>query len=189
MGAYDYIQDPVPGQPISSSLFGARVKASIQDLDRRLSAYDASTGIGKAAGTSNIVIATTTETAVLTITGQVFRAGYAYQCTMRSGFQTGAVGTLCLFRLRKTTIGGTDYGEYFRFEGKGTPVMGALGSLYLVNTGATDIVNDVLLTATSNVAAASALTVYGSAASPRFLTIVPAGFAVDYVGMGPAVSA
>lgn len=200
MGSYDYIQDPVSGQPISSSLFGANVKKAIVDLDRRVSAYDASTGIGKVSSTSALVLATTTETIALTIPGFTFRAGYAYRANIRTGISSAAAGTVVNLRLRKgstlTLNGGVpntatnpDYGEYFRYEGKGTAnVMSALGSQYLLRSAATDLVTDVSITAQSSVAAANAITLYANTTSPRYLVIEPAGFASDYVGMGVDVT-
>jgi hypothetical protein len=193
MGAYDTIQDPVQGQPISSSQFGARVKAAIQDLDRRISAYDATTGVGKVMSTANLVISTTTETAALTLTGFTFRAGYAYKATYRSGFLAAASTTQAGFRLRKynaTPASGADWGEYFRFQAGSTPsnVMNAFGTLYLLNATGTNVTSDVNLIAFSTAAGASALTIWASAASPRYLVIEPAGFAADYVGMGVQVT-
>jgi hypothetical protein len=194
MGAYDNIQTPVQGQPISSSQFGARVKAAIQDLDRRMSAYDATTGVGKVMSTSNLVIATTTETAALTLTGFTFRAGYAYKATYRSGFLMASSTYRAGFRLRKynaTPASGADWGEYFRFNAAVTSpgdVMQAFGTIYLLNATGADITSDVNLIAFSSNAVASALTIWASAASPRYLVIEPAGFATDYVGMGVQVS-
>lgn len=193
MGAYDNIQSPVQGQPISSSLFGARVKAAIQDLDRRLSAYDATTGVGKVLSTSNLVLSTTTETAALTLTGFTFRAGYAYKATYRSGFLAAAATTRAGFRLRKynaTPASGADWGEYFRFQAASTPsdVMNAFGTLYLLNATGADITSDVNLIAFSTASGASALTIWASTPSPRYLVIEPAGFAIDYVNMGVQVS-
>jgi hypothetical protein len=189
MGNYDYIQTPVTGQPISSSLFGQNVKDAIDDLDRRVSAYDASTGIGKVSSTSTLVLATTTETVALTIAGFIFRAGYAYKATMRMGISSAVAGTVCNCRLRKTNTVGLDWGEYFRFEGKGAAgVMSALGTIYLLNNTASDVVADTVLTVQSSVAAANAITVYANATSPRYFLLEPAGFASDYTGMGVGVS-
>lgn len=196
MGNYDNIQVPVQGQPISSSLFGVRARNAIIDLDRRMSAYDASTGIGKASATTSLVLATVNETAALVISGFTFRAGYAYQVNIRNGQATAADGTLCQYRLRKggtlTLSGATatnaDWGEYFRVRGSGTPVMMVNASQYLIRTAITDLTSDFCLTATSSVAAASACTVYGNANSPRFMTITPVGFASDFLGMGVDVT-
>lgn len=188
MGNYDYIQTPVQGQPISSSLYGQKVIDAIDDLDRRVSAYDASTGIGKVSSTSNLVLATTTETTALTISGFTFRAGFAYKATMRMGIMSAVSGTVCNCRIKKTNPAGLDWGEYFRFEGKGTPVMSCLGTIYLLNSTASDVVADVAFTVQSSAAGAAAITVYGSATSPRYFILEPCGFASDYTGMGVVVS-
>lgn len=197
MGNYDSIQIPVPGQPISSSLFGIRARNAIIDLDRRMSAYDASTGVGKVASTSSAVLATINETILLTIPNFTFRAGYAYRANIRCGIQSAGTGTVCNIRLRKgstltlsgSTATNADYGEYFRFEGKGSVgVMGVLGSQYLIRTAATDLTTDVSLTGASSVATANAITIYANANSPRFFVIEPAGFASDYIGMGVDVT-
>lgn len=189
MGRYDDIQVPISGQPVSSGNFGIKVRDAIVDLDYRLSTVDTSTGTGKVFSTSSLVLATTTETTSLTITGMTFAAGLAYEVNMRAGVQSATAGTVCNFRIRKTNSTGTDWGEFFRFEGKGAAgVMSAISQIYLVNNTQADVVADVVLTAQSSVAAASAFTVFANAASPRFLLIKPAGFASDYVGMGVQVS-
>jgi hypothetical protein len=196
MGSYDYIQVPVQGNPISSSLFGARVRASIIDLDRRLSAYDASAGIGKSSANSSLVLNNNIETIALSILGFTFRAGYAYSVSIRCGLGVATNGTRCNFRLRKgstLTISGTvatnaDWGEYFRVTGvDANPVM-VNASQYLIRTASTDLTSDFSLTANSNVNAASSATVYANANSPRFMTITPVGFASDFVGMGVDVT-
>lgn len=193
MGNYDTIQDPIQGQPISSSLYGARVKAAIVDLDRRMSAYDASTGVGKASSVTPLVLANTTETAALTITGFPFRAGYAYKASYRSGMGSATAGTLCNVRIRKynaTPASGADWGEYFRVEGKGgsSTLMQGFGMIYLLNATGADIVSDVNLTVQCNVTATAAFTMGCTSASPRYFIIEPAGFASDYVGMGAQVT-
>lgn len=192
MGNYDSIQIPIQGQPISSSQFGAKVRNAIIDLDRRMSAYDASTGIGKIASNTNLVLANTTETAALTISGFIFRAGYAYKVSYRSGMGSATAGTLCNVRVRKynaVPASGLDWGEYFRVEGKGsTTAMQGFGIIYLVNNTASDVVSDVMLTVQSNVTAAAGFTMVTTAYSPRYFIIEPAGFASDYVGMGAQVS-
>lgn len=188
MGRYDDIAVPISGQPVSSGNFGIKVRDAIIDLDYRLSTVDTSTGTGKAFSTAVQVLATTTETASLTITGMTFVAGIAYEASMRCGIATAATGTLASMRLRKTNAAGADWGEYFRFEGKASPVMSAISSIFLINNTQTDVVSDVCLTAQSSVAAANALNIYANANSPRYLVIKPAGFASDYVGMGVQVS-
>lgn len=191
MGSYDSIGVPVKGQRVSSGAYGIKVRDAIIDLDRRVSAYDTSTGTGLASSTSSLVLSTTTETAALTITGMVFKAGLAYEATMRMGLASGTSGNLCQCRLRKynaTPSSGADWGEYFRFEGKASNVMSCIASIYLLNATAADITSDVNLVVQSSVAAASAITCYANANSPRFLIIKPAGFAANYTGMGVQVS-
>lgn len=190
MGKYDDIALPVKGQRISSGAFGIKVVKAIQDLDARVSAYDTSTGTGKAFSTSNLVLSTTTEVTALTITGMVFKAGLAYEATIRMGVSAATSGNLCLTHVRKynaTPASGADWGEYFRFRGEPSPAA-ALGTLYLINNTAADITSDVNLTVSSNVAVANAITCFATTASPRFFVIKPAGFASDYVGMGVQVS-
>lgn len=191
MGNYDAIQVPIGTQPISSGQFGVRVRDAIIDLDRRVSSLDPNTGTGKAFATSNLVLTTTTETAALTITGMTFVAGLAYQASIRSGMATAASGTQCNFRVRKynaTPASGADWGEYFRYVGAGTNVIAVNGDLILINNTSADVTSDVNLTVTSSAAAANAVTVYGSANSPRYFIIRPIGFATDYVSMGVQVS-
>lgn len=189
MGKYDDIALPVKGQRISSGAFGIKVVNAIKDLDARVSAYDTSTGTGKAYSTSNLALSTTTETTALTITGMVFKAGLAYEATIRMGV-SGTSGNLCLTHVRKynaTPANGADWGEYFRFRAEPSPAA-AIGTLYLINNTAADITSDVNLTVSSNVAASNAITCFATTASPRFFVIKPAGFAADYVGMGVQVS-
>jgi hypothetical protein len=197
MGAYDDIGIPVKGQKISSGAYGIKVRNAIIDLDRRVSSVDTSTGTGKAFSTSSVTIATTTETAALTITGMVFKAGLAYEAVMRMGLQTASNTPVifCNARVRKfnaTPASGADWGEYFRFTGNngvaGTAPQSALGSIFLLNNTAADITSDVNLTVQSSVAVANAITIFANTVSPRFFTIKPAGFAADYVGMGVQVS-
>lgn len=191
MGKYDSISVPISGTPISSSNFGIKVRDAILDLDYRLSTVDTSTGTGKAYSASGFVVATTTELVALTVTNMTFVAGIAYEATIRTGLQSATAGTLCSLRLRKTNTAGVDFGEYFRFEGKGAAggqVMGALAQIFLINNTSADVVTDVALCASASVAAANAITLFATSASPRFLVIKPAGFASDYAGMGVQVT-
>lgn len=195
MGSYDDIGLPVKGQPISSGAYGIKVRNAIIDLDRRVSSVDTSTGTGKAFATTTVVLATTTETAALTITGIVFKAGLAYEATMRMGILTAAANTFVNCRVRKfnaTPASGADWGEYFRFTGNagvsGTAPQSALASIFLINNTAGDITSDVNLTVQSSVAATAAATSFANATSPRYFIIKPAGFAADYVGLGAQVS-
>lgn len=196
MGNYDDIQTPIQGQNISSSLFGVKVKEAITDLDRRMSAYDASTGVGKASSTSQLTVATLVETIALTITGFTFRSGYAYEVKIRSGMSAATTGTLCNWRLRKgssLTLSGNsatnvDYGEYFRTVGNSGGVIMVNGALYLLRSAGSDLTTDFCLTIQSNVAAANAISAYANSNSPRYMTITPTGFASDFVGMGVDVT-
>lgn len=189
MGRYDDIAMPIGGQPISSGNFGIKVRDAIIDLDSRLSTLDTSTGTGKAYSTSAQVLSTTAETVTLTIPGMVFVAGIAYEVTMRTGIMSATAGTLCNFHLRKTNAAGALFGEFYRFEGKGTgQAMSAMSSLFVINNTSADITSDVVLTGTSSVAAANAITLHAYASGARYLVIKPAGYASDYVGLGIQVS-
>lgn len=188
MGRYDDIGVPISGQPVSSGNFGIKVRDAIIDLDYRLSTVDTSTGTGKAYATSSLVLANTTETVALTITGMTFVAGIAYQADMRCGVASGTSGNLANFRLRKTNAAGADWGEFFRFEGKGSPVMSAISSIYLINNTNADVVSDVALTVQGNTTAAAAYTVYGSSTSPRYFVLKPIGFASSFANMGVQVT-
>lgn len=200
MANYDYIGTPVSGQPVSKSQFGDKVIEAINDLDRRVSAYDGSSGSATISSASNLVLTTTSETILLTIPSFTFRAGFAYRASIRFGIQTATSGTVCNLRLRKGTSLGTlsgspltstvaDYGEYFRYEGKGAVgVMGAVGSLMLLRTATTDLTTGVMLSGQSSIAQANAVTLWAGASSPRYLVIEPAGFASVYAGLGVAVT-
>lgn len=201
MGAYDGIGIPVKGQPISSGAFGIKVRNAIIDLDKRVSSVDTSTGTGKAFSVSALALSgtgPTTEVAALTITGMVFKAGLAYEVSMRSGLFTAAATTLCEMRVRKfnaTPASGADWGEFFRYNGPGAPnsasgSISCLGTIFLINNTSADITSDVNLCAqlNSNVVGALTGTLQANATSPRFFIIKPAGFAADYVGLGVQVS-
>lgn len=191
MGNYDAIQVPIGSQPISSGQFGLRVRDAILDLDRRVSSLDPNTGTGKAYSTSSLILANTTETAALTITGMVFVAGLAYQASIRNGMSTGADGTQCNFRVRKynaTPASGADWGEYYRVRGAGANVLLVNGDLILINNTSADVTSDVNLTVQSNVTAAGAVNVFATSTSPRYFIIKPIGFASDYAGMGVQVT-
>lgn len=189
MGNYENgIVLPTSGQPISVSTYGVPVRDAIIDLDRRVSAFDGSTGVAIAKSTVSLAISVTTEVVALTIPAFTFRAGFAYRANIRTGVVSAVAGTLVNLRLRKTNAAGLDYGEYYRFEGKGGSVMSALGSIYLIRDAATDLTTDVVLTGAASVAAASAITLYANATSPRYLVIEPVGFASLYTGMGVVVT-
>jgi len=192
MGSYDDIGLPVKGQPISSGAFGIKVRNAIIDLDRRVSSVDTSTGTGKVFSASPLTVATTTETAALTLTGMVFKAGLAYEASMRYGLYATASTTLVETRIRKynaTPSSGADWGEYFRFNSIGTSAGGSqscIGTIYLINNTSADITSDVNLII--QLSAASSTTLQANSTSPRYFIIKPAGFAADYVGMGVQVS-
>jgi hypothetical protein len=191
MGNYDsLIAVPIGGQKASASLFGVPVRNAILDLDRRVSAYDSTNNVGLAFATSTLVLASTTETAALTITGVVFKAGLAYEASIRQGCN-GTARLLLSMRLRKFNVvltSGADWGEYYRWacEGAaGASTMANNATLILLNNTAADITSDVNLTAA---ASAATINVVASAASPRYFTIKPCGFASDYLGLGVQVS-
>jgi hypothetical protein len=192
MGNYDDIGIAIGGQKASASQFGIKVRDAIIDLDRRVSAYDASTGVGKVFAATSVSLGTASEVLGLTLTGQVFKAGYAYEAIMRAGVATASDGNVVNFRVRKwnaTPASGADWGEYYRFRGftaAGT-TMSAYGSIYLLNATASDITSDVNLTYQALLTSPAA-SVTGLTATPRFFTIRPAGFAADYTGMGVQVS-
>lgn len=190
MGAYDDIGVAIGGQKASASQFGVKVRNAIIDLDRRVSAYDSTNNVGLAFSNSTLVLGSTTETAALTITGQVFKAGLAYEASIRQGCY-GTARLLLSMRVRKfnaTPSSGADWGEYYRYatEGAaGSQAMANNATLILLNATAADITSDVMLTAA---ASAATINVIGSANSPRYFTIKPCGFAPDYAGMGVQVS-
>lgn len=187
MGNYDYIISPVSGQPVSKSQFGDTVITAINDLDRRISAFDGSTGIAVASSTAVQNLAATTEVVALTIASFTFRAGFAYRAVFRAGVASTTAGLYLNYRVRKTNAAGTDYGEFFRTPNiTGNPVASALGTIYLLRTAGTDLTTDVCLTVQPG--SATAITNYANASSPRFLIIEPAGFASSYAGLGIAVT-
>jgi hypothetical protein len=191
MGNYDSIGVPVKGQRVSSGAFGIKVRDAIIDLDRRVSAYDNSTGVGRASSTSNLALNNTTEVAALTITGMTFKAGLAYEAIMRCHIAAATAGNLLQARIRKynaTPSSGTEWGNYYNFRGEGAAWANVLGITYLLNATAADITSDVNLNMQASVAAASAITVTATSTSPRFFLIKPVGFAVDYAGIGVQVT-
>lgn len=191
MGAYDSIAIPVTNTPISSGNFGIKVRDAILDLDRRVSSVDTSANTGRASATSNLVLATTTETAALTVNGMVFKAGLAYEAEYKVGVLGATAGNTVVLRCRKynaTPSAGTDWGDYFRTECLVGSTRAGGGKLFLLNGTASDIISDVNLTATSSAAGAAAITLSGTAVSPRWFVIKPTGFAADFAGMGVQVS-
>lgn len=80
------ITTPVKGQPVSSSLFGAAVKAAINDLDSRVAKLEGTQQfvIKRARRTTTTASISTTETGVLRIDNVPVRAGQIYQ--MQTGF-------------------------------------------------------------------------------------------------------
>lgn len=193
MGAYDDIGIAIGGQKASASQFGVKVRNAIIDLDRRVAAYDTTNQVGKAFSTSSLTLSSITEVAALTITGVVFKAGLAYEATMRQGIWGTAARLLINMRVRKfnaTPGSGADWGEYYRFSTESgasiTFTMGCFGQLILINNTAADITSDVNLTAGPN--AATQMTIQSTTATPRYFTIKPCGFAVDFVGLGVQVS-
>jgi hypothetical protein len=193
---YSSIALPVPGQPISSGTFGINVRNAIFDLDARISSVDTSSNTGKVYSTANLNLTTTSEVAALTLTGMTFKAGLAYEATFRMGLVTAASSTMVNMRVRKynaTPSSGADWGEYFRSFGNGgvgstgTPI-GCIGTIFLINNTAADIVSDVNFTLAASVSGSPAATAFATTASPRYFTIKPTGFAADFVGLGVQVS-
>lgn len=191
MGLYDDIGIPVKGQRVSSGSFGIKVRNAIIDLDRRVSAYDASTSMGKASSTSNLVLANTTEVAALTITGMVFKAGLAYEASFGATIASASVGTLMQARIRKynaTPSSGTEWLNFYNYRAEGSAWANALGVGYLLNGTTADITSDVNLNMQASVAAANAITVTAGSTNVRFFIIRPIGFASDYSSLGVQVS-
>lgn len=143
---------------------------------------------GTATSTGNQTALGTTETVSLTVTGMVFKAGWAYRAYIRTAVY-GTANAQVHFRLRKTNTAGADWGEYGRVTCVGASLGNAAmvnGSLILVRSAGTDLTADVALTATASAAAAGNL--FGSAVSPRSLVIVPVGDASAYAGVGVDVT-
>lgn len=193
MGTYDSIGLAVPGQPISSGQFGVKVRDAIIDIDRRLAAIESTNAVGKVFSTSTLALTSSTETVAATIVGYTFQAGLAYEAFVRHPIRAdvaGSVGDAVNLRLKKNTVGGTDWGEFFRSQaGPNGLVMSGSGTIYLLNATASDVTADVVLTAQySGWVSPDSITLFATAASPRFLTIRPTGFAADFAGMGVAVT-
>jgi hypothetical protein len=66
--------------------------------------------------------------------------------------------------------------------------MSAVGQIYLLRTGLTDLTTGVMLSAQSSVNVASGALLWASAASPRYFVIEPAGFASTFAGLGVNVT-
>ena len=142
---------------------------------------------GTASSTSSQSGIGTTETATLTVSNMLFAAGWAYEASIRAGVY-GTAGLQCLFRLRRSTAGGTDWGEYGRARCEGTSAGNAAmanGAIILLRSAASDLTVNVVLTAT---ASSSTLNIFASSASPRYLLIRPIGLASDYAGLGVDVT-
>lgn len=124
------------------------------------------------------------EAVSLTVAGMVFKAGWAYRAYIRAQVYGSAVGNLAHCRLRQNGLGGADYGEYGRVSAAGTSTgtsVIANASLVLTRSSATDLTTDVALTVASNTGTVS---LFASAASPRYLCIEPIGPASEYLGLG-----
>lgn len=195
MGNYDDIGVAIGGQVASASQFGVKVRLAIIDLDRRVSSYDSTNNVGKAFSASSSTLGNTTEVAVLTIVGQVFKAGLAYEATMRQGIWGSAARNMVHMGVRKfnaTAGSGADWGEYYRYATEGVASAGSTvscyGQLILINNTAADITSDVNLCAGASQSGAASIIIQSTAASPRYFTIKPCGFASDFVGLGVQVS-
>ncbi len=132
--------------------------------------------------------AVTAEEIIATVTDFTFRAGWAYAAHLRATVYGDAVGRFAHFRLRKTNLSGADFGEYGRYETRGTGVSTSIvanGMIPLVRSAATDLTATVVLTAA---AAAGTISVWGGTGSPRYLLIAPLGPAAQYAGAGVEVT-
>ncbi|WP_157743888.1 hypothetical protein [Micromonospora zamorensis] len=129
----------------------------------------------------------TTETLSLTVPSVTFKAGWAYEVQIR-GLVYGTAAAQALFRVRKTNVAGTDWGEFGRVRcestSAGTSAM-ANGSIVLLRSATTDLTAAVALTI---VASSGTVNVFANAASPRYVVVRPCGFASEYAGCGVEVN-
>jgi hypothetical protein len=143
--------------------------------------------VGKASSTSSHT-GFSSETASLTISNMVFKSGWAYRATMRGLIYASSSSATIHFRLRKTTSGGDDYGEFGRIPVAGTTTSAAAmanGSIFLYRSAGSDLTVDVVLTVAASTGTGN---VFATSASPRFLVIEPCGPASDYSGVGVDVT-
>jgi len=140
--------------------------------------------------TTDVAVATTTETIVLTSASYTFKAGLAYEVEFFAPCYGSVAGLLGLFRLRKgTTTGGADWGEYgrWRVESGASNVIAVQAKRYLVRTAGTDLTSEVTATVTGTVA--GTYTVRGTITTSRpHLLIKPVGLASEYSGLGVTIT-
>lgn len=108
----------------------------------------------------------TTETVVMTLPAFTYRAGRAYEVSMKAGIGISTITTKADFRLRKTNAAGQDLGEWFRYSSTATAGIDQAngpGPVFTVAPGA-----DVTATLVLTLASTTGTTIhFGSAASPR----------------------
>lgn len=118
------------------------------------------------------------ETDALVTASTAFYGGRAYEVTMRGGVRSGTAGGAAQLRLRKTTAGGADLGEFFR-----TPitiantVFGAFGSRVFIVASGNPVNAQIALTIQANV---NTVDHFATATSPREIVIRDVGSANDY---------
>lgn len=129
----------------------------------------------------------TAETVSLTVEDVIFVAGWAYEVQIRGGLY-GTAGVQALFRIRKTNLAGTDWGEYGRVRSEGISAGNSAmvnGSLVLMRSASTDLTADVVLTCQPT---SGTVNIFASATSPRYAVVRPCGYATEYVGCGVEVT-
>lgn len=112
----------------------------------------------------------TSETVVMTLPSFTYRAGRAYEVSMKGGIVFSTVTTKGDFRVRKTSAAGLDLGEFFRFSTSATSGVDqacAPGPVFTVAPGA-DVTATIVLTL---VATTGTVTHFAVPASPRRVII------------------
>ncbi|MEU3452191.1 hypothetical protein ABZ671_00910 [Micromonospora sp. NPDC006766] len=178
---YQDVTDP-PNGPLLGRNLAEDVEAQIKRIDaakppqsRRAYSVTTQTNIG------------TADVASLTLSGMVFKAGWAYRASVR-GMVYGTTNAQVHFRLRKSNASGADWGEYGRVTCTGAnPGNGAMvsGSLILLRSAGTDLTTDVALVVS---ASTGTCYVFAGATSPRYLLLEAVGPAADYIGLGVDVT-
>lgn len=118
------------------------------------------------------------ETDALVTPGEDYYGGRAYEVTMRGGTRSGTAGGAAQFRLRKTTAGGDDLGEFYR-----TPitiantVFGAFGTRVFRVAAGNPVNAQIALTIQANV---NTCDHFATADSPREIVIKDCGSADKY---------
>lgn len=119
----------------------------------------------------------TTNTAVLTLTSCVFRAGRAYMVENIGGVLSDAAGRFADFSLFKTSTAGTQWGAFYRTTCQGAFQVNGYGKIYLQRSAGTDLTADLVLTLQAN---AGTVTHDAAAARPRALVVTDVGPATGY---------